>query len=49
MKAMKGELAAIIAKAPEDGYWAICPEIPGANGQGENTFDSPGPITMINH
>ncbi|MBF0241352.1 MAG: type II toxin-antitoxin system HicB family antitoxin [Desulfamplus sp.] len=32
---MKGELTAIIEKAPEGGYWAICPEIPGANGQGE--------------
>lgn len=32
---MKGELLAIIKKAPEGGYWAICPEIPGANGQGE--------------
>ena len=35
MKAMKGELTAILEKAPESGYWAICPEIPGANGQGE--------------
>jgi len=32
---MKGELTAIIEKAPEGGYWAFCPEIPGANGQGE--------------
>lgn len=32
---MKGELTAVIEKAPEGGYWAICPEIPGANGQGE--------------
>ncbi len=32
---MKGELKAIIEKAPEGGYWAICPEIFGANGQGE--------------
>lgn len=32
---MKGELTAIIEKAPEGGYWAICPEISGANGQGE--------------
>jgi len=22
-------------KAPEGGVWAICPEVPGANGQGE--------------
>jgi predicted RNase H-like HicB family nuclease len=32
---VKGELTAIIEKAPEGGFWAICPEIPGANGQGE--------------
>ncbi len=32
---MKSEFTAIIEKAPERGYWAICPEIPGANGQGE--------------
>lgn len=32
---MKGEFTAIIEEAPEGGYWAICPEIPGANGQGE--------------
>jgi len=33
---MKGEFTAIIEPAPEGGFWAICPEIPGANGQGEN-------------
>ncbi|AFZ43654.1 Uncharacterized protein family UPF0150 [Halothece sp. PCC 7418] len=32
---MKGEFTAIIEEAKEGGYWAICPEIPGANGQGE--------------
>lgn len=32
---MKGNFSAIIEKAPEGGYWAICPEVPGANGQGE--------------
>ncbi|MEB3227616.1 MAG: type II toxin-antitoxin system HicB family antitoxin [Synechocystis sp.] len=32
---MKAELTAIIDTASEGGYWAICPEIPGANGQGE--------------
>jgi len=32
---MKGEVTAIIEPAPEGGYWAVCPEIPGANGQGE--------------
>ncbi len=32
---MKGEFTAIIEAAPEGGYWAMCLEIPGANGQGE--------------
>lgn len=32
---MQGEFTAIIEPAPEGGYWAICPEVPGANGQGE--------------
>jgi predicted RNase H-like HicB family nuclease len=32
---MRGELTAIIEAAIEGGYWAICPEILGANGQGE--------------
>ncbi len=30
---MKGEFTAIIDRAPEGGYWAICPEVPGANGE----------------
>lgn len=32
---MKSEFTAVIEPAPEGGYWAICPEVPGANGQGE--------------
>lgn len=32
---MKAELTAIIAADEEGGYWSICPEVPGANGQGE--------------
>ncbi|MCZ7554977.1 MAG: type II toxin-antitoxin system HicB family antitoxin [Bacteroidia bacterium] len=32
---MKAEFTAIIESAPEGGYWAVCPEVPGANGQGE--------------
>jgi len=32
---MRGEFTAIIEAAAEGGYWAICPEVPGANGQGE--------------
>jgi predicted RNase H-like HicB family nuclease len=37
---MKGELTAIIEKAPEGGFWAICPEVPGANGQGETVEEA---------
>lgn len=32
---MKGELIVIIEPAIEGGYWAIFPEIQGANGQDE--------------
>ena len=32
---MKAEFTAIIEPAPEGGYWAICAEVSGANGQGE--------------
>ena len=32
---MKAEFTAIIEAAPEGGFWAICPEVTGANGQGE--------------
>jgi len=37
---MKAEFTAIIEAAPEGGYWAICPEIPGANGQGETVEET---------
>ena len=37
---MKGEFTAIIEPAPEGGYWAICPEVPGANGQGETIAEA---------
>ncbi len=37
---MKGEFTAIIEQAPEGGYWAICPEVPGANGQGETVEEA---------
>lgn len=37
---MKGELTAIIEAAPEGGYWAICPEVPGANGQGKTVSEA---------
>lgn len=32
---MKGEFTAVIEPAVEGGFWAFCPEVPGANGQGE--------------
>jgi predicted RNase H-like HicB family nuclease len=37
---MKSEFTAIIEAAPEGGYWAICPEVPGANGQGETVDEA---------
>ena len=37
---MKGEFTAVIESAPEGGYWAICPEVPGANGQGETVAEA---------
>ena len=37
---MKAELTAIIEVATEGGYWAICPEIAGANGQGETIAEA---------
>ena len=37
---MKAEFTAIIEAAPEGGYWAICPEVPGANGQGETVEEA---------
>ena len=37
---MKAEFTAVIETAPEGGYWAICPEVPGANGQDETIDDA---------
>ncbi len=37
---MKGEFTPIIEEAPEGGYWAVCPEVPGANGQGETVDET---------
>ena len=33
---MHNEFTAIIESAEEGGFIAFCPEVPGANGQGEN-------------
>ena len=38
--AVKAEFTAIIEAAPEGGYWAMCPKIPGANGQGETVDEA---------
>ena len=37
---MKVEFTAVIEAAPEGGYWAVCPEIPGANGQGKTPAEA---------
>jgi predicted RNase H-like HicB family nuclease len=37
---MKAEINVIIEAVPKGGFWAICPEIPGANGQGETIEDA---------
>ena len=37
---MKAEFTAIIEAAPEGGFWAICPEVPGANGQGRTKTEA---------
>ena len=37
---MKGTVTALIEACPGDGYWASCPEFPGANGQGETIEDT---------
>jgi len=41
---MKAEFTAIIEPAPEGGFWAICPEVPGANGQGEMIEETKGSL-----
>lgn len=40
VEVMKGKFTAIIEEAPEGGFWAICPEVPGANGQGETVAEA---------
>ncbi len=36
---MHNEFTAVIERSSEGGYWAYCPEIPGANGQGETVVE----------
>ena len=48
---MKGEFTAVIEPAEEGGYWAYCPEVAGANGQGETVeaakVDLAGAVQLI--
>ena len=37
---MKADFTAIVQPASEGGYWAVCPEVPGANGQGETVEEA---------
>ncbi|MDA1272938.1 MAG: type II toxin-antitoxin system HicB family antitoxin [Verrucomicrobia bacterium] len=37
---MHGEFTAVIEVAEEGGYWAVCPEVTGANGQGETVEEA---------
>lgn len=37
---MKGEFTAVIEAADEGGFWAYCPEVEGANGQGETVEEA---------
>ena len=36
---MKGEFTAITDRAPQGGYWAIRPEVPGTNGEAPRDAD----------
>ena len=45
---MKAEFTAIIEAAPEGGFWAICPEVPGANGQGETIEEAIKAVQKLN-
>ncbi len=37
---MQAKFTGIIEPAPEDGFWDICQEVSGANGQGETIEDA---------
>ena len=38
--AMSNEFTAIVEPAAEGGFWAYCPEVPAANGQGETVEET---------
>ncbi len=37
---MRAEFTVIIEPAPDGGFWAVCPEVLGANGQGETPAEA---------
>ena len=37
---MKHEFTAIIEEPPLGSFWAVCPEVPGANGQGDTVEEA---------
>lgn len=43
---MKGEFTAVIETAEEGGFWAFCPEVPGANGQGETVAEAKADLAV---
>ena len=46
---MKAQFTALIESAPEGGYWAVCPEVPGANGQGETIAEAKASLAEAVH
>lgn len=46
---MKAQFTALIESAPEGGYWAVCPEVPGANGQGETVAEAKASLAEAVH
>ena len=46
---MKAQFTALIESTPEGGYWAVCPEVPGANGQGETVAEAKASLAEAVH
>ena len=44
---MKAEFTAIIEPSPEGGFRAVCPEVPGANGQGETIEETKENLRLV--
>jgi len=43
----KADFTTCIDNVPEGGYWAICPEVPGANGQGETKEEAKDNLNSV--